>query len=96
VKYAALIEYIQDKVLVDTHRPAHRAYLTSLIGKNQLFAAGPTEDNFGALIIYEADSPEAVEAIIKEDPFFAARVFLKWTVRPWKMVFFNANLAPKA
>ena len=33
---------------------------------------------------------------MKADPFFAAGVFLKWTVRPWKMVFFNANLAPKA
>ena len=96
MKFAAVIEYSQDKVLVDTHRPAHRAYLTSLIGQNQLFAAGPTEDNFGALIIYEADSAEAVESLIKNDPFFAANVFLKWTVRPWKMVLFNANLAPKA
>lgn len=96
MKYAAIIEYSQDKVLVDAHRPAHCAYLTSLIEKNQLFASGPTEDNYGALIIYEADSPEAVEGLIKGDPFFAASVFLKWTVRPWKMVFFNANLAPKA
>jgi len=96
VKYAAIIEYSQDKVLVESNRPAHRAYLTSLIEKNQLFASGPTEDGYGALIIYEADSPEAVEALMKADPFFTAGVFLKWTVRPWKMVFFNANLAPKA
>jgi uncharacterized protein YciI len=96
VKYAAVIEYNQDKALVDSHRPAHRAYLTSLIEKNQLFASGPTEDNYGALIIYEADSPEAVEGLMRADPFFAAGVFLKWTVRPWKMVFFNPNLAPKA
>jgi uncharacterized protein len=96
VKYAAIIEYSQDKVLVETHRPTHRAYLTSLVEKNQLFASGPTEDGYGALIIYEADSPEAVEALMKADPFFKAGVFLKWTVRPWKMVFFNANLAPKA
>lgn len=96
MKYAAVIEYSQDKVLVDTHRPAHRAYLTSLIEKNQLFASGPTEDGYGALIIYEADSLEGAEALIKADPFFAAKVFLKWTVRPWKMVFFNPNLAPKA
>jgi uncharacterized protein YciI len=96
VKYAAVIEYSQDKVLVESNRPAHRVYLKSLLEKNQLFAAGPTEDGYGALIIYEADSPEAVEALMKADPFFAAGVFLKWTVRPWKLVFFNANLAPKA
>ncbi|QJW96240.1 YciI family protein [Frigoriglobus tundricola] len=96
MKFAAVIEYSQDKVLVDTHRPAHRAYLATLIEQNQLFAAGPTDDGFGALIIYEADSAETVESLIKSDPFFAASVFLKWTVRPWKMGLFNANLAPKA
>ncbi|MBM3981728.1 MAG: hypothetical protein FJ304_15925 [Planctomycetes bacterium] len=96
MKYAAVIEYSQDKVLVDAHRPAHRAYLTGLVEQNKLFASGPTEDGYGALIIYEADSPDAVEALMKADPFFAAGVFLRWTVRPWKMVFFNPNLAPKA
>ncbi|MCS6864687.1 MAG: YciI family protein [Gemmataceae bacterium] len=93
MKYAAIIEYSQDQQLVNTHRPAHRAYLASLIEKNQLFASGPTDDGFGALIIYEADSAEAVEALIRADPFFQAGVFLRWTVRPWKMVFFNPQLA---
>ena len=60
VKYAAVIEYSQDKAKVEAARPAHRAYLTSLVEKNQLFASGPFEDGYGAFIIYEADSPEAV------------------------------------
>jgi uncharacterized protein YciI len=96
MKYAAVIEYSQDKAKVEAARPAHRAYLTSLVEKNQLFASGPTEDGYGALIIYEADSPEAVDALMKADPFHAAGVFIHWTVRPWKMVFFNAKLAPKS
>lgn len=95
MKYAAAIEYSPDRAKVEVARPAHRAYLTSLIEKGQLFASGPYEDGFGALIIYEADSPEAVEALMKADPFHAAGVFVRWTVRPWKMVFFNQNLAPK-
>lgn len=95
MKFAALIEYSQDQALVSAHRPAHRAYLTSLIEKNHLFASGPTEDGYGALIVYEADTPEAVDALIKADPFHAAGVFLKWTVRPWKVVFFNPHLAPQ-
>ena len=60
MKYAAVIEYLKDKEKVEAARPAHRAYLTSLVEKDQLFASGPFEDGFGALIIYEADSPEAV------------------------------------
>ena len=95
MKYAAAIEYSQDKAKVEAARPAHRAYLTSLIEKNQLFASGPFEDGSGALIVYEAESPEAVEALMQADPFFVAGVFLKWTVRPWKVVFFNPKLAPQ-
>ena len=49
MKYAAVIEYSQDKAKVEPHRPAHRAYLTSLVEKNQLFASGPFEDGYGAL-----------------------------------------------
>ena len=94
VKYAAVIEYSQDKPKVEAARPAHRAYLTSLVEKNQLFASGPFEDGYGALIIYEADSPEGAEALIKADPFHAAGVFVRWTVRPWKMVFANPRLMP--
>lgn len=94
MKFAAVIEYSQDKVLVETHRPAHRAYLTSLVEKNQLFASGPFEDGYGALIIYEADTAEAAEALMRADPFHAAGVFVRWTVRPWKMVFANPRLMP--
>ena len=65
MKYAVAIEYSQDKVKVDATRPAHRAYLTSLIEKNQLFASGPFEDGSGAMIVYAADSPEAVEALMQ-------------------------------
>ena len=76
--------------------PAHRAYLTSLLEKDQLFAAGPFEDGYGALIIYEADSPAAVEALMAADPFHAAGVFVRWTVRPWKTVFLNPRLMPQS
>jgi uncharacterized protein YciI len=96
MKYAAVIEYSQDKAKVEAARPAHRAYLTSLVEKGQLFASGPFEDAPGALIIYEADSPEGVESLMKADPFHAAGVFTRWTVRPWKMVFFNSRLAPQS
>ena len=46
------------------------------------------------MIVYEADSPEATEALMKADPFHAAGVFLKWTIRPWKVVFHNPKLGP--
>ncbi len=96
MKYAAVIEYSKDKAKVDAARPAHRAYLTSLLEKNQLVGAGPFEDGWGSLIIYEADGPEDVESLMKADPFHEAGVFIRWTVRPWKMVFSNPRLMPSA
>ena len=92
MKYATSIQYLQDAAIVDAHRPAHRAYLTSLLEKGQLFASGPYADGSGALIVYEADTPDAAEALLKADPFHAAGVFLTWTMRPWKVVF-QANPA---
>jgi uncharacterized protein YciI len=94
MKFAATIEYVQDADKVNATRPAHRAYLTSLVETDQLFASGPFEDGYGALIVYEAATPEAAEALLKADPFHAAGVFVRWTIRPWKVVFFNPRLAP--
>jgi uncharacterized protein len=87
MKFAASIEYLQDTAVVETHRPAHRAYLTSLLEQGKLFASGPYADGSGALIVYEADTPEETDALMKADPFHAAGVFVKWTVRPWKVIF---------
>jgi uncharacterized protein len=87
MKYAATIEYLQDPTVVEAHRPAHRAYLTKLLEQGQLFASGPYADGSGALIIYEADSPEQAANLLESDPFHTAGVFLQWTLRPWKVVF---------
>ena len=95
MKFAAIIEYSQDKAKSAEIRPVHRQYLATLKAAGRLAASGPFTDDSGALIIYEADSPGAVDALMKADPFHAAGVFIKWTVRPWTMVFFNPNLAPK-
>src|SRR5262245_57451417 len=92
--FAASIEYIQDKDLIAGIRPTHRQYLSSLLEKGQLVASGPFTDDSGALIIYEAPSLEAAEALLKGDPFHAAGVFVSWKLRPWKPVMANATLLP--
>lgn len=94
MKYAATIEYIADAEKVNAHRPAHRAYLTSLVEKDQLFASGPFDDAPGALIVYEAESAAEAEALLLGDPFHAAGVFVRWTIRPWKVIFGNPRLLP--
>lgn len=94
MRWAAVIQYIPDAATVQAHRPAHREYLSGLLAAGQLACAGPFLDDFGALIVYEADTQEAAEGLIRNDPFHAAGVFVRWDVRPWKPVFANLALLP--
>ena len=94
MKFAAVIEYLQDKDTVERLRPGHRQYLASLKEKGQLAISGPFADGSGALIVYEAESAAAAEALLKGDPFHANGVFLRWVMRPWNPVIANRELLP--
>ena len=94
MKFAAIIEYLQDKAKIAEVRPVHRQYLTSLKEKGRLAASGPFTDDSGALIIYEAATKEEAEAILKADPFNAAGIFVTYVMRPWNPVMANRELFP--
>jgi len=94
MKFAAIIEYSQDKAKIAEIRPTHRKYLTSLRDSGRLVAAGPFMDDSGALIIYEAASREEAEKLLQDDPFQANGIFLKHQLRPWNLVFVNRDLLP--
>jgi uncharacterized protein YciI len=94
VKFAAIIEYIQDKAKIAEIRPAHRQYLAGLKEKGQIAATGPFTDDSGALIIYEASTKEEAESFLKADPFNAAGIFVRYVIRPWNPVMANRELFP--
>ncbi len=94
MKFAAIIEYIQDKAKIAEVRPVHRQYLTGLKEKGQIAATGPFTDDYGALIIYEAATKEEAESFLKADPFNHAGVFVKYVIRPWNPVMANRELFP--
>jgi len=94
MKFAAWIEYITDKELVDRHRPAHRQYSSELLQTGKLAASGPLTDGFGALFVYETETAEAAESLLKADPFFKSGVFARWSIRPWNVVRANRSLFP--
>jgi uncharacterized protein YciI len=94
MKFAAVIEYSQDKAKVAQLRPVHRQYLTRLREEGRLAAAGPFTDDSGALIVYEAASREEAEALLKADPFAQNGIFLSYVLRPWNPVLVNRELFP--
>ena len=94
MKFAAVIEYIQDKAKIAEVRPVHRQYLSGLKEKGQIAATGPFLDDYDALIIYEAATKEEAEALLKADPFNQAGVFVSYVMRPWNPVICNRDLFP--
>jgi uncharacterized protein len=94
MKFAAIIEYAQDKAKIAEIRPTHRVYLAALKEKGQLAVSGPFTDDSGALIVYEAATKEEAEAILKGDPFHQHGIFVRWQLRPWNPVIANRELFP--
>ncbi len=92
MKFAAVIEYTQDKAKIAEVRPVHRKYLTLLRSAGQLAAAGPFTDDSGALIVYEAADREQAETLLRNDPFNQNGVFVKYQLRPWNPVLGNLDL----
>lgn len=94
MKFAAIIEYLQDKAKIAEIRPVHRQYLASLKERGQLAASGPFTDDSGALIIYEAATREDAESLLQGDPFNKNGIFLKYVLRPWNPVIANREAFP--
>jgi uncharacterized protein YciI len=95
MKFAAIIEYTQDKAKIAEIRPVHRQYLTSLKDKGQLAIAGPFTDDSGSLIVYEAATREEAEGFLKADPFNKNGIFVSYKIRPWNPVMANRGLLPE-
>jgi uncharacterized protein YciI len=94
MKFAAIIEYSQDKAKIAHFRPVHRQYLADLRQRGQLAASGPFTDDSGALIVYEAGSRAEAEQILQGDPFFKNGIFQEYQLRPWNPVIANRELFP--
>ena len=95
MKYAAIIQFSPDSaVTAPPVRPVHRQYLARLRDEGKLALSGPFADG-GALIVYEAEKPEDVDALIAEDPFAKSGVFASWQVHPWNILFINRGLLPE-
>lgn len=94
MKFAAIIDYKLDDPQLATVRPVHREYLAKLRAQGKLAISGPLLDG-GALIIYEAETKEEVEAMYQADPFTAAGVFQSHVIRPWNPIFINRSLLPE-
>jgi uncharacterized protein len=67
-------------------RPDHRAYLEQLKTAGKVVAAGPWNDDSGALIVYDAIDEAEVAGVLAEDPYVTEGVSGERTVRCWQPI----------
>ena len=82
MQFVAIIEYGGDKGALKASHSIHRTYLRNFLENGQLRAAGPFADEAGALWVLEADTAQAADTIVKDDPLVAASVITSWEIRP--------------
>ena len=92
MKFAAIIQYTPDRDKTAAVRPAHREYLKQVFESGRLAISGPFTDDSGGILVYEADTPEEAESLLRNDPFAKHGVFSSWTIREWKVVMANPDL----
>jgi uncharacterized protein YciI len=92
MKFAAVIDYTTDATKIAATRPAHREYLKKLLDSDRLVISGPFTDDSGGILVYEAKSSNEAEALIREDPFAQAGVFVSWKLHEWRVVMANPKL----
>ena len=65
-------------------RARHRAYLEALSRAGHVVAAGPFDDDSGALILYSVSGRDELERLLADDPYVQADVFGERIVRGWQ------------
>ena len=68
-------------------RPEHRAWLAQQLEAGHLLASGPMVDMPGALLIWRAESLEALSTTLNADPFDIADFIGERTIAEWNPVF---------
>ncbi|WP_026554033.1 YciI family protein [Arthrobacter sp. 35W] len=70
----------------DEHRPAHRAWLASLVETGQVLASGPFADGAGALLVFQAADEAALNELLVQDPFNGAGGIAGAKITEWNPV----------
>ena len=74
-----------DTPLRAERRPDHMEHLATLEAAGSVVLAGPLADLSGGIIVFQADSLEAVEALVAQDPYTQHDVTKDRQLREWKI-----------
>ncbi len=85
--YALIYETVPDYVARRApYRDAHLALATRAHAEGLLVMGGAFDPADAALLVFRAESPAAVEAFVRADPYVQNGLVTSWRIRPWKVV----------
>lgn len=90
--FIAILTYKKPLSEVDRFLTAHREYLAKHYAARDFIASGPQSPRVGGVIMMKAESSEAVNAIIAEDPFHINGIADYQIVEFTPTMFINENL----
>jgi len=86
--FAVHYDYAPDKAAVrDEHRPLHREWLGEEYAAGNVLACGPYPDGTGALIMIRAESHDAAQVFLANDPFHAQHAIEAVRIVEWTQVY---------
>ncbi|WP_062466273.1 YciI family protein [Demequina maris] len=81
------IHYVYDERAAEREemRPVHRAWMLGLaeLGIAKVFGRYEDDGEPGALLVFDADGPDEVEAMLAQDPYQKAGLVVRHSVRTW-------------
>ena len=85
--YAVTYHYGASSEELDAVRPTHRAWLAEQLNDGRLLASGPMIGIPTALLIWQSDDLEQLNALLNQDPFDQAGFIAERTISEWNPVF---------
>ena len=68
-------------------RADHLALAWEYMDRGLLLLGGVLEDPVdSAVLLFQADSPQVVEAFVAQDPYVRGKLAISWRIRPWNTV----------
>ena len=84
--YAVTYHYTATTEHLAEIRPAHRAWLAEQLAVGTLLASGPMVDVPSALLLWKAESLQAVAQTLDQDPFDIAGCIGERVIQEWNPV----------
>jgi uncharacterized protein YciI len=87
--FVLLYESVVDDYVVRRapFRAEHLRLLTELQARGQVVMGGAVgQPPQGALIVFQCDSPDVVEAFVAVDPYVQNGLIRTWRIQPWNVV----------